>query len=313
MTILNVSILQYFVKFLLDTMGLIPGYTFFAGCYLLWRQTYRISWGHQWFGALAILALVIANVLYTLTSYGSHFRPFINFAMTAWVFYNVWFFRKNPRVLAHLTEPCHDELPDYEPKTRLARLFMRPVLERSFWFSSTAKWLWLAFFLLLISAYFISKLANLAVWSDQRLVEAQKQFQVQAKRMEAKLRRELTWELTHTVAVAVDSLQKGQAEASTKAETAYRRVTGLERQVKENSEGLNTVKTKARRADAKADRALNNVTVPPGALYRLLPKSQFPLPPVKSPGGKKVGETESDVQADEDSLRYAKYWYQPQH
>jgi hypothetical protein len=154
--LIDASTTRYVVNFFIEFLALLPGYAFFLGCYFLWWQTSKFGWGHRLFGKLAIIALFIANVLYTydathlsavlhqgeIIKYGPRFRPFVNTTMTMWVFYNVWFFDRNKRTYLSLIDPyhAHDDEPVYIPASWLTKFLMKPVKTRPPWFSKTARW-----------------------------------------------------------------------------------------------------------------------------------------------------------------------------
>lgn len=295
---------QYLIRFLADFFSLVPMYTFLIGCYFLWRQTYRISLGHYWFGQIAMITLLVLDVLFTFyrkEGYGSAFRPVVNLALTGWVFYNGWFFKRYPipwKYLQATVSPVRTE-PLYVPRTWLGSRLIRTPDTKPFWFSEGFKWVAVVGLFVIISGYFMQKLVTLAVISDQRVVEAQKavdqKFSTAAK--------EVTKEVTKAVASAVDTLQKGQDKANESASVAMKKADALEQKV---DVGIKSANRRSYQADAKADRALNSPVIPVVPLYPKGPTGEIPTsrvqPPTPTPTrirGRKVGLVDQVYDLDE--------------
>jgi Flp pilus assembly protein TadG len=106
--------------------------------------------------------------------------------------------------------------------------------------------------------------------------------------------------VTEAVAVAVDTLQQGQDQANAKADTAFKVAKALGKQVNENTNDLIVTKSRTRKVEAKADRALNSVTSPGKVNAKQIPS----LSTSPRMNGKKVSQNEGEYTSDELATHY---------
>lgn len=281
------STTEYFIKFLYQFVGYIPMYTFLMACYVLWWQTYRVSWGHNWIGKLTWATLLIFDVLFTLSpDYGKAFRPAVNIALTIWAAYHAyWVYRYPIPLNYHLgLTPDSPGWKPYKPRFRVEEIMFKSVDKRQIWFTPTFRWIGAGVFVLILSAYFIRQLVIQAVESDKKVAAAQTQA---AAKIDS-VTKAITKNVTMAVEGAVDTFARKQAKANARADTALLKANELNRKVDANTKGLSATNRKLDRSNSRP--ALLITTPSPKTT---LEPGQFTLPevkPVPVRKGRKVGQ-----------------------
>ena len=205
---------QYYVHELGSFLGLLPSYIFMFGCYFLWMQTHKISNGHRYIGQFCVLMLFIFDVIFTLApEYAHTIRPFMNMGISTWVIYNGWYFYRFPIPVEYLraTRPLILIKPVFTPKSRLGVYLTQPGTGQAVWFSGWFRATVAIALLLIMGAYFIQRLANLAVASDRRVIEETTKAAKVVQSVKAEVKTDLK-QLADTLAQGQKRIVQSQAE-----------------------------------------------------------------------------------------------------
>lgn len=260
------STTEYIVHELGRFLTLLPSYTFMIGCYLLWRITYKISAGHYVIGQFCVLLLFVFDILFTLKpEFSVQIRPYLNACLTTWVFYNVIYFYLYPMPINYLQSDrpvvIENAIP-YKPRTKAGLWLLGPVKTRPVWFTTWFRWSVVVVLFLIFCAYFIQRLALMAVESDKRVIEVTSNTARQVEATVEQAVREAVAPLGARQEVILEAAQK----AVLTAEQTKKDVNG---QFKVLGKKADRAAAKAGRAEKSAERGYRSSIYTPGA----------PLPP----------------------------------
>ncbi|NDU97199.1 hypothetical protein [Spirosoma terrae] len=244
---------------------------FVTGCFLLWRFTCRMSWGHDVIGRIVFIILVLNGLL--LWKQPHRFTLFLVMLLgplTFWLFFNVFYFSKYPipaEVIKELKNPKMPGSSVFIPKLALAKYLLRdsPELYRPWWFSQIFRNVALGAGGLFLLLFGFSESIEGYTWGLQ---------------LAAKVRQETTAKTDSTVKTAVkaavdstkktfyavaDTIKQGQEQLSQKVDSTRR----------ESEKRADEVKRGLKRTNARFSRPMPLIFNKPEPVG--LPQPVFPL------------------------------------